>query len=56
MTFKEWMKEVDKEVEGICGMGVYDLPDCRFRDEYEAGTEPSEMAEVALENAGFDFY
>lgn len=56
MTFKEWMKEVNEEVESICGMGVYDLPDCCFRDEYEAGTPPREMAVMALENAGFDFF
>ena len=56
MTFQEWMKEVDKEVSGICGMGVNDLPDCCFRDEYEAGTEPSEMARIVLENAWFEFY
>ena len=56
MSFREWMRTVNREVESIWGMDVYDLPDCSFRDEYDAGTEPREMAVMVLENAGFDFY
>lgn len=53
MTFKEWMKEVDREVQEFCGVGVDDLPDCCFRDEYDAGSTPLDMAYLVLEQAGF---
>lgn len=53
LTFKQWMAEVDDELESICGLGHLDLPDANYRDEYDAGTTPAEMAEMVLEQEGF---
>lgn len=55
LTFEEWMKAVDIIVMSISGVGVYDLPDCTYRDWYDDECTPREAAEWALEYAGFPF-
>lgn len=47
--FAQWMKDVDQAVQGIlCGLTVYDLPDCCYRDWFEDGFSPSAAARKAI--------
>jgi len=52
-TYEDWMRRVDKCVEAIAGVSVYDLPDYCFRDAYEDGRRPSSVARDALKEAGW---
>jgi hypothetical protein len=52
-TFEEWMRKVDAIVEHIAGCSVYDLDDYCFRDAYEEGCSPGNVASKALRNAGY---
>lgn len=51
LSFEEWMKQVNKELEFI---SCDDLPDIDYRSMYEDLASPREAAIEALENAGFD--
>jgi len=42
------MDAVDKKVETKCGLSVYDLADCYFRDWYEDGRTPASAASAAI--------
>ena len=53
MTFQEWMNQVNQEVSAIAFVSVLDLPDYMFRDAFDAGCDPAEVAIEVLENAGF---
>lgn len=53
MTFETWMRAVDAAVESKAGVSVHDLPDCCFRDWYDAGTTATTAAKWALRAAGF---
>lgn len=53
MTFEEWFKKVDEEVQGIVGLSVYDLPDMLYHDMYDNGETAEYVARAALLNAGF---
>lgn len=55
MTYDEWMREVDVEVQRVSGVGVHDLPDFLSRDSFDCGDTPAEGAEIALEGADFPF-
>ena len=55
MTFKEWMKEVDAEVTRKSGLGVYDLADYLYRDAYDDGADPKEVAHEVLAENDFPF-
>lgn len=55
MTFRQWMQEVDREVQAIAFLSVHDLADQPFRDWYDDGVEPLEAAEMTLEDEGFPF-
>lgn len=46
--FQDWMKKVDQEVAKSCGLSVYDLPDCPFRDWYNFGISPRQAAKRAI--------
>ena len=48
-----WMDKVNRHVEAIAGLSVWDLPDCPFADWHEDGYSPREAANLALEDAGF---
>lgn len=50
---KTWMKEVDQAVIAISGLSVHDLADYNFRDAWEAGESPEEVADAMLEDEGF---
>ena len=53
MDFNEWMNQVDNWVESIAFLSVYDLPDYMFRDSYESGCTPHEIAVAVLESANY---
>lgn len=55
MTFKQWMKEVNREVISQAGVSVHDLGDQPFSDWYESGMTPQEAAYEALVDEGFPF-
>lgn len=44
MEFKEWMKQVDKELVRICGMASDDLPDVDYWSRWESGQRPISAA------------
>ena len=51
-AFEEWMKQVDNAVSLRSGMSVHDLPDCPFRDWYNAGNSAGAAAQRCIKNAG----
>lgn len=55
MTFEQWMAAVDREVSALSGLGVDDLADMPFRDRFEDGCDPAEVAEELLQEEGFPF-
>lgn len=54
MTFEQWMEAVDRETQKRSPVSIHDLPDQPFWDQWNDGTTPAEMAEMALEDAGWD--
>lgn len=54
MTFEQWMKAVDREVEAIIGLSVHDLADADFRSWFEDEMEPEEAAAYLLEAEGLE--
>jgi hypothetical protein len=55
MTFTEWMRAVDQEVEIVCGLGTSDLADKPYRDWFDDEYTPAEAAQELLEDEGFPF-
>ena len=53
MNFKQWMTAVDAEVSAISGLGVDDLADMCFRDRFDDGCDPTEVAEELLRENDF---
>ena len=53
--FSQWMLEVDRFVWMISGCSIHDLPDHDFRSMFNDGTSSAEMANEALQEAGFGF-
>jgi hypothetical protein len=55
VTFERWMGMVDTRIRKLAwGITARDLPDCSYRDWYDSGMSPTEAADEALEDAGFD--
>ncbi len=58
--FRTFMKEVDKALNGMCGMSSSDLDDYRYADCFDGEMSPEETAIEALEygceGMGYDFY
>lgn len=54
MTYKDYMREVDRELTAICGLDHTDLGDTvYFHDRHQDEVPPREVAEELLENDGF---
>jgi hypothetical protein len=51
LSFDEWMRAVDAQVEALAGCNIYDLPDCCYPDWYDDGLSPREAAQRAIRNA-----
>jgi hypothetical protein len=45
MDYKEWLNQVDKNVESMIGLSINDLSDFMSRDAFEDGLSPQECAE-----------
>ena len=50
-TFEQWMLKVNYYLYRKCGMGADDIPDYCYRDCYNAGDAPAEVADQAIQNA-----
>lgn len=55
MQFQQWMEKVNERVLQIAQVDVLDLPDYPFRDSFDGGETPDEVARDLLEENGFDF-
>lgn len=57
LSFKEWMREVNRHINKTVGLGlgVSDLSDQPFYEWWEDGVEPREAAEITLEDNGWAF-
>lgn len=55
MTFEVWLAKVDRIVSAKCGVGVDDLADMCYRDSFEDGVTPSEMAADVFEENDVDW-
>jgi len=53
-AFRDWMAQVDQELEQICGLGSLDLPDQPYRDQFCDGCSAKAVARRAYRNAGGD--
>lgn len=49
MSFDEWKEEVNVEVANLIGLSADDLPDFRYRDAYDAGETPEDVARQVVE-------
>jgi len=54
-NFDTWLAIVNLHVENMCGLGVNDIPDYNYWDNFDAGVGPEDTAYEALEAAGFQF-
>jgi hypothetical protein len=52
-TFEQWFTLVDRYCYRLVGCSVDDLPDCNYRDWYDASTHPLQAAKQALQEAGY---
>lgn len=52
-TFDEWMRQVDQELNRICGLSSLDLADQPYYDWYEDGVKSGRAAARALADNGF---
>ena len=48
LTYEEWMREVDREVQNLVGLSASDLADYAYRDAYDAGSSPKSVAKRAI--------
>lgn len=47
--FAAWLKKVDSAISRTVGLNLLDLPDFPYRDEFDAGADPREVAARVLE-------
>jgi hypothetical protein len=50
-TFDQWMQEVNRAMDALCGMVSEDLPDWNYRDAYDDGVGPRIAAARAVRAA-----
>lgn len=53
--FVEWLEAVDGEVEALCGISVFNLPDVDFYMFFDAEDSPESTAINILTDEGFPF-
>jgi hypothetical protein len=53
-AYRAWMTEVDRALERMCGLASDELPDYGYRDAFDAGEPPGEVATEVLEGIDFD--
>ena len=52
-SFDQWMSTVDRILVRYRGLSAYDLPDCTYRDWYDARVRPVRAANRALRRASY---
>jgi hypothetical protein len=52
-TFDAWLEAVDRTVQDIAAVSLFDLTDQPFRDWYDDEIDPNEAAHLALEDNGW---
>jgi hypothetical protein len=55
IAFEDWLKIVNTFVIDSCGLGIEDIPDYDYWSSWDAGMNPEEVAQEALEEAGWSF-
>ncbi len=50
MDYKEWLNQVDKNVESMIGLSIYDLSDFMSYDAFQDGLSPKECAVEWIKN------
>lgn len=55
LTFEQWLKEVDRYVVALCGLGADDLPDWGYRNAYDDGVSPIAAARKAYRAARAEY-
>ena len=55
IAFEDWLKIVNRHVIDSCGLGIEDIPDYDYWNSWNAGMPPEEVAQEALEEAGWSF-
>lgn len=53
--FKQFMEDVDLVIARTCGLSSSDLADQCYRDFFDDGMDPTEVATLVLEGEGFEF-
>lgn len=54
MSFKEWMDRIDDALGNECGLCHLDLADYAYRDAFDDGCTPNEIAWEVLQDNGLD--
>lgn len=52
-TFNEWLAEIQRHVWRISGVSIHDLGDWTYRDSYDDGEDPLDVAREVLADNGF---
>ena len=50
-AFEQWMAEVDKQIENLCGISANDIDDWCYWDAWDDGMMIDEAARQAVNNA-----
>ena len=53
--FYGWLRAVDRRIERTLTVGLMDLPDRCWRDDYDDHVPPSEAADLAIDEAAAEF-
>lgn len=53
LDFDRWMQAISNVIERVAGLSVHDLADWPFRDSYDRGDFPGDVAKMMLEESGF---
>ena len=55
LGFHGWLRVVNRRIERVTGIGLLDLPDRLWRDDYDSRMPPVEAADVAIDQAAAEF-
>ncbi len=53
-SYENWSKDLDQQVQALCGMSYQDLPDQPYHDWYDDGKSPKQAARTAVARAKRD--
>jgi Ni,Fe-hydrogenase III component G len=55
LTYEQWKLQVDRHVQEQVGLSADDLPDYRYRDDYDDGVKPATTARRTVAAAKKEF-